>query len=231
MLRILTLSLCLLFAFTVSSFAEDGDGNGGGNGANRDIPLTLVDSSVADGQGGVAVNVTIEMDFNKNVCNVTELADNSRCFHLLDQNGESVDAKLIFPDTQVQRDYRREVFIQPVQNLSANTAYQILIDDTLQAKNGTCLDRSYRLSFTTGNSQTEDGNEKLQALGDYVITFDTSSAEPVSAGADSQGSALDDPSAARGPNLNVLSAAVVIVLLAAAAILTIIVLRIRRRRK
>ena len=93
---VIILTICLLF-FTASAglaFAEDGDGTGGGNGdgngKNRNIPLTLVSSSVKDGDTGVPLDPVIQLDFNKNVSNITVLANNKKCFHLTEEGGEAV---------------------------------------------------------------------------------------------------------------------------------------------
>ena len=84
---ILAMFLVLFTASAGIVFAEDGDGTGGGNGdgsgngKNRNIPLTLVSSSVKDGDTGVPLDPVIQLDFNKNVSNITVLANNKKCFH------------------------------------------------------------------------------------------------------------------------------------------------------
>ena len=59
--RIVMLILCILMVFATSSvFADGGDGtgagDGSGNGENKDIPLTLISSSVENGDSNVALN-------------------------------------------------------------------------------------------------------------------------------------------------------------------------------
>lgn len=222
--------LCLLLLLTaVPAFAEGGDGTGGGNGKNRDIPLTLESTSIADGTTGVAINETIQLNFNKNICNVTVLSNNKKCFHLTDANGEAVPIKLIFPDNQVQKDYRREVFIQPAEELKKNASYKVSVDSTLKAKNGTTIDNAYVFTFTTGSSRTNKENKILQKLGDFVITYETAYGETAdSVPVNKEG--LDDVSQEQGPDTGSIAkiAAVVLILLIIAFTIAVVILRRKR---
>lgn len=224
------LSLLLLLLTAVPSFAEGGDGTGGGNGENKDIPLTLERASIADGQKDVAVNETIQLNFNKNICNVTVLPNNKKCFHLTDADGKAAAIRLIFPDNQVQKDYRHEVFIQPAEDLSPNTTYRLSVDRTLQAKNGTTIDNAYVLSFTTGTRRTAEENKILTKLGDFVVTYETAYGET----ADSvpvNKSGLDDVSQAQEPDTGSIARIAAIILILCVVAFTVIFLVLRRRRK
>ena len=224
------LSLLLLLLTAVPSFAEGGDGTGGGNGENKDIPLTLERASIANGQKDVAVNETIQLNFNKNICNVTVLANNKKCFHLTDADGKAAAIRLIFPDNQVQKDYRHEVFIQPAEDLSPNTTYRLSVDRTLQAKNGTTIDNAYVLSFTTGTRRTAEENKILTKLGDFVVTYETAYGET----ADSvpvNKSGLDDVSQAQEPDTGSIARIAAIILILCVVAFTVIFLVLRRRRK
>lgn len=224
------LSLLLLLLTAVPSFAEGGDGTGGGNGENKDIPLTLERASIADGQKDVAVNETIQLNFNKNICNVTVLANNKKCFHLTDADGKAAAIRLIFPDNQVQKDYRHEVFIQPAEDLSQNTTYRLSVDRTLQAKNGTTIDNAYVLTFTTGTRRTAEENKILTKLGDFVVTYETAYGET----ADSvpvNKSGLDDVSQAQEPDTGSIARIAAIILILCVVAFTVVFLVLRRRRK
>ena len=224
------LSLLLLLLTAVPSFAEGGDGTGGGNGENKDIPLTLERASIADGQKDVAVNETIQLNFNKNICNVTVRANNKKCFHLTDADGKAAAIRLIFPDNQVQKDYRHEVFIQPAEDLSQNTTYRLSVDRTLQAKNGTTIDNAYVLTFTTGTRRTAEENKILTKLGDFVVTYETAYGET----ADSvpvNKSGLDDVSQAQEPDTGSIARIAAIILILCVVAFTVIFLVLRRRRK
>lgn len=224
------LSLLLLLLTAVPSFAEGGDGTGGGNGENKDIPLTLERASIANGQKDVAVNETIQLNFNKNICNVTVLPNNKKCFHLTDVDGKAAAIRLIFPDNQVQKDYRHEVFIQPAEDLSQNTTYRLSVDRTLQAKNGTTIDNAYVLTFTTGTRRTAEENKILTKLGDFVVTYETAYGET----ADSvpvNKSGLDDVSQAQEPDTGSIARIAAIILILCVVAFTVIFLVLRRRRK
>ncbi|MGN0701970.1 MAG: Ig-like domain-containing protein [Lentihominibacter sp.] len=180
LLLILMLSVFMAFA-TSPAFAvnarDDGPGDGTGNGKNRDIPLTLESTSVSDGETDVALNETIQLDFNKNICNVTILPNNKLCFHLTDSEGNPAAIRLIFPDDQVQTEYKRQVFIQPAEDLKPATEYRIAVDSTLMAKNGTSIDNAHTLSFITGTSRSDEENSILKELGDFVVIYETASGE------------------------------------------------------
>lgn len=218
---------CLLFALTfVSVFAG---GTGGGNGKNRNIPLTMESSSVTNGASNVAVNETIQLNFNKNICNVTVLANNKKCFHLTDEAGNAVAIRLIFPDNQVQKDYRREVFIQPVSDLEANAKYRVSVDNTLMAKNGTTIDDAHAFTFTTGADRTDQENPILQKLGENIITYETAYGETAdSVPVDRSG--LDDVSQDQGPDTGSIARVTAIILIALAIGFTVLIILLRRRK-
>lgn len=225
------LFLCLLCAFALSascSFAES-DSPGSGSGQNRDIALTLESCSLSDGQTDVAVDETIQLNFNKNICNITVLAVNKQCFHLTDEAGNPVAIHLIFPDNQVQQEYRRQVFIRPVSALEKHTRYKITVDRTLTAKNGTPIDNAHTLSFTTGTGKANGENAVLEALGENIITYETAYGET----ADSipiDKSGLDEPAAEESMDTGTAArlGAGILVLIAAAFTVFLIM---KRRRK
>lgn len=211
-------------------WAEDGDGSGQGLGLNKDIALTLVKSSVTDGASDVAVNETIQLDFNKNVCNVTVLADNKKCFHLTDSSGEAVAIRLIFPDDQIQQDYKRQVFIIPQEDLDKDASYRISIDSTLKAKNGTTIDNAHTFTFTTGSSRTDEENQVLKKLGENIVTYETTYGETAdSVPVDKSG--LDDVSQDRGPDTGSIARIAAIILILVAVAFTAVFFILRRRRE
>lgn len=231
--------ILLIFLFAallspVSAFAEDGDGSGEGNGQglgiNKDIALTLVSSSVTDGQTDVAVNETIELDFNKNICNITVLADNKKCFHLTDASGGAVAIKLIFPDDQVQHDYKKQVFIIPQEDLDSNTLYKVAVDSTLRAKNGTTIDNAHTFTFTTGTSRTDQENKILKKLDDNIVTYETAYGETAdSIPVDKSG--LDDVSEEQGPDTGSIARIAAIALILVIIVFTVIFAVLRRRKE
>jgi len=151
--------------------AVSGPGNGTGQGTNAGIALTLVSSSVADGAANVPLDPVIQLNFNKNVVNISVLDNNAQCFHLIDQSGAPVPIKLIFPDDQMQTTYKRNVFILPEANLQKNSQYELVVDSILRAKNGTGIDNAHTITFTTGAAATGEQNEILLKLGDNIIEY------------------------------------------------------------
>lgn len=232
---IITIILCIIMAFASAPvFADNGDGTGDGdgygNGKNRDIPLTLESASVSDGARDVALNETFQLDFNKNICNITVLANNKLCFHLTDADGNAAAIKLIFPDNQVQKDYKRQVFIRPAENLKPETEYRIAVDSTVMAKNGTVIDNAHTISFTTGTDFTDKENSILKELGDYVITYETASGENAnSVPVNKDG--LDDVSEASGSDIASIARIATVILIALIIVFTVIFIAIRRRKQ
>ncbi|MDD6647726.1 MAG: Ig-like domain-containing protein [Firmicutes bacterium] len=232
---IITILLCIIMAFAASPvFADDGDGTGAGDGSgdgkNRDIPLTLESSSISDGAQDVALNETIQLDFNKNICNVTVLANNKLCFHLTDADGKAVAIKLIFPDNQVQKEYKKQVFIQPAENLKPETSYRIAVDNTVMAKNGTVIDNAHTISFTTGTHRTDEENKILKDLGDYIVTYETASGENAnSVPVNKDG--LDDVSEESGPDMASIARIAAVVLIILIIAFTAVFIIIRRKKQ
>ena len=231
---IITILLCIIMAATSSVFADGGDGtgsgDGSGNGENKDIPLTLISSSVKNGDSNVTLNETIQLDFNKNICNVTVLANNKLCFHLTDADGNAVAIKLIFPDNQVQREYRKQVFIQPAEDLKPETSYRIAVDNTVMAKNGTVIDNAHTISFTTGTQSTDKENKILQELDDYVITYETASGENANSVPVNK-TGLDDVSEESEPDMASIARIAAIILIVLIIAFTAVFIIIRRKKQ
>lgn len=164
-----------LITFAAPALAGNGDGTGGGTGngtgGNADIALTLISSSIKNGDADVPLNPVVDLQFNKNVVNLTIKSGNSKCFHLADSRGDVVTIKVIFPDDQLRKEFREHIFITPVENLALNTKYTLYIDKTLQAKNSKTFDNTQTITFTTGTKSTTAVNASLKSLGDDIEVF------------------------------------------------------------
>ena len=234
-ISVILLPLFCLMLFLSSAgpaFAENGDGTGPGDGSgkgeNKDITLTLESASIRDGETGVAINETIQLNFNKNICNVLVLSNNKKCFHLTDASGEAVPIKLIFPDDQVQQDYKRQAFLIPREDLSKNTEYRVAVDNTLMAKNGTVIDNAHTITFTTGDRRTEEENSALKKLGDYTVTYETAYGETAdSVPVNTEG--LDDLSQEEGPDTASIARMSAIILLTTVIAFTVVLFLLRRK--
>lgn len=172
---LILLSLLLFLPLPVAGGDQltetQGPGDGTGQGVNKAIRLTLVKSYPQDKATDVPLDIYIQLNFNKNIANVSVLPDNQKSFHLTSSSGEVVPITLYFPDEQIQREYKREVVIKPEQPLKPDTDYRIAIDRTLKARNGTFIDNAHIVTFTTGSRSTGEENAMLQALGANVHTF------------------------------------------------------------
>lgn len=223
---IITIILCLLTSVP-AVFAEGGDGSG--NGQNQNIPFALDKTSIDDGEENVSLTPTIQLDFNKNICNIAVLPNNKKCFHLSDESGRPVAIQLIFPDDQVQQTYKRQVFIKPEAPLKPNTGYRIAIDRVLTAKNGMAIDNAYTLHFTTGTQAVQEKNVILTQLGENSLTYESALSEtadsaPVdkqSLDADRQDQGLETATIAK-----IAAAVILFILIAFSAMLAI-----KRKRK
>ena len=143
--------------------------------SQQGVAMTLVSSSVFDNSSDVSLNPTIQLDFSKNVVNFSVLKNNSNCFHLIDAEENPVEIDVIFPDDQLQQEYKRQVFIIPVNQLSPNSEYTLIVDNNLLSKNGTYIDNAYFITFTTGDTLSERQNRILESLGDNIMQYRVSS--------------------------------------------------------
>lgn len=226
-------TLICLFSVPPVVFAENGNGSGAGDGsgsgANKDITLTLESASIKDGATDVPINETIQLNFNKNICNVLALSNNKKCFHLTDASGEAVPIKLIFPDDQVQQDYKRQAFLIPREDLSKNTEYRVAVDSTLMAKNGTFIDNTHTITFTTGDSRTKKENSALKKLGDYTVTYETAYGETAdSVPVNTEG--LDDISEEEKPDTASIARLSAVILLTTVVAFSVVLFLLRRKR-
>ncbi len=226
---ILLIALLVFTLVPATAFAEGGDGNGQGLGLNRDVALTLEKSSIAANAANVPLNPTIQLDFNKNICNVTELANNKKCFHLTDADGNAVAIKLVFPDNQVQQDYKQEAFLIPLEDLEPDTSYQVAVDSTLQAKNGTTIDNAHTFTFTTGSKRTKQENPVLKKLGENIIAYETAYPETAdSVPVDKTGP--EDITEGQKPDTGSIASIAAIILILLVVVFTAILLILKRRK-
>lgn len=142
--------------------------------------LALSKSSVVSDDTDISRNVIIELDFNKNVCDLQVLKSNAESVHLLDKDNNPVAVKITFPDTQVQTSYKRQIFVTPKEPLRANEDYTLIIENSLASKDGEKLNKTYLLKFRTGESDKREENTVLNFLQDDVMEFESNS--PVNPG-------------------------------------------------
>lgn len=149
MKRIVTflMAVLLLVSLGVTVFAGNGDGSGGG----KDKPLTLADSTLADGSTDVPTELSVTLTFTKNVVNFTVKDNNMACFRLMDSAGNAVPVSVLMGDDQVDPDCKRIIGIQ-TSGLMPGEAYTLVISGNLQSKSGVSLGNDISIHFTTAGA-------------------------------------------------------------------------------
>lgn len=142
-LRLVLLASVMLLAVALPVGAE-GDGSGDG----QNVPLGLASSTPANGAQNVALDVQIQLVFNKNVINMTVKDNNQRCFALY-AGSTAVPIEVQMADDQIYPELKRNVTLVPRQTLKAGTDYTVLISRALQAKNGATLSQDVKIKFST----------------------------------------------------------------------------------
>ncbi|WP_027400398.1 Ig-like domain-containing protein [Anaerovorax odorimutans] len=142
----LSIVLCMLLCLSFYSFAEGGNGDGSGGG--RDIPVGIASSNITDGQVDVPIDTQINLEFNKNVINISVAENNKSCFTLVDNNDKNIGITVVMGDDQIDPSIRRLITVIP-DGLEAETKYTLTISKNFTAKNGVSLKEPIILSFTT----------------------------------------------------------------------------------
>ncbi|SCZ81823.1 Ig-like domain-containing protein [Acidaminobacter hydrogenoformans] len=168
----LLLALLLLPATISMASGGGGGGTGGGTGGNSTEPLTLVSSTVMDGQTEVGLTPEITMVFSKNVTDLSVKEANLTCFALEKKDGGEVGFEVIMADSQVEPEKKNDVVVRPSAELEAGTQYIVTISKALTSKSGASLAEDVTISFTTvGDGAAADAAAEAAA--------ETATAEPV----------------------------------------------------
>jgi len=152
--------LLLLFSAPACSFGADQVGEGGGQ--NQDEPLKLVSSSILNNQQNVSVKPVIQLEFSKNVVNMTVAENNKKAFLLTDKKGETVPIQIQMGDDQVDPTIKRLIQIVPEKELNQGETYTLTIQQTLTAKSGAALPEAVRITFETDGGGIKAGNDNSE---------------------------------------------------------------------
>lgn len=153
---LVSIALALLFMpLTISSADGSGGGTGGGTGGNSSEPLTLVSSTVTDGQTEVGLTPAVTMVFSKNVTDLSVKEANLACFKLEKKDGGEVAYEVLMADSQVEPDKKNDVVVKPSAELEAGTEYIVTISKALTSKSGASLAEDIVISFTTAGAGGE----------------------------------------------------------------------------
>ncbi len=149
------ISLAIICIFMAPlGLAADGDGSGGGS----EEGLALVSSSPASGQKDVSTSTSIDLEFTKNVVNMTVKDNNTLCFSLY-QGQQKTAITVVMADDQIEPEKKRLVSIVPEEPLQPGTTYTLRISPALISKSGVSLGQEVAVSFTTaGNAVINDSS-------------------------------------------------------------------------
>jgi hypothetical protein len=153
-IKLLSLLLAAVIAANVTVYAETINTDDG-----KKIEFCLEDSLPQNLAVDFEPDSIIKLVFNKNVVNFSVKENNLKCISLKNDDGQVVPSELIFPDDQVEPDKKREIYIDPVENLNENTTYTVEISSDMLAKNGSTLGEAVYVSFTTLASKTQEVSE------------------------------------------------------------------------
>lgn len=157
-IKLLSLLLTAVIAANVTAYAETINTDDG-----KKIEFRLEDSLPQNLAVDVEQDSIIKLIFNKNVVNFSVKENNLKCISLKNEDGQVVPTELIFPDDQIEPDKKREIYIDPVDNLNENTTYTVEISSDMLAKNGSKLGETVYVSFTTLTSKTQEVSETKNA--------------------------------------------------------------------
>ena len=173
---VLLITMVCLGSSNTLVFAGNGNGNGGGNGGGHgdgsgngtggDKPLVVTECTVEDGSEELPTDLEIQIDFNKNVSDLTVQENNEKAITLKDKDGKEPEYKVVFPE---ENEKRRIIFINA--SLKENTEYVLTVDKTLKARNGRdTLEKEYVCNFKTVQPvENENGKYVLIIAGVSVI--------------------------------------------------------------
>lgn len=140
-LTVALISACMLGGL-ISAQAEKDSGGG------KSTPLSMVSSSITNGETDVAPDREIKLVFSKNISNITVKENNLNCFSMTDSSGQPLPISVILFDDQLEREKRNDVVIQP-EALRDPEKYSITVSTALTSKNGASLSEPIVVEFST----------------------------------------------------------------------------------
>ena len=164
--------ISLLLSFNYFVYAEGGNGDGTGGGKNQ--PLTLVSSSVANGDENVSVNPEFVLTFSKNVVNFTVRENNEKCFSMTDGKGNDVPVNVIMGDDQIDPSIKRIITVTPKSSLNPGESYLLKIGGDITSKSGVKLGKDIYIGFTVSSESKES---QVQAVTETVLETAENTAE------------------------------------------------------
>lgn len=173
------LAIAVMALFAASVFALpiiNSRAEGSGDQSGKSDGNALRSSTIVDGDTSISIKPVIELIFTGRVDDIQVLSYNKDCFHLQNTAGDVETLQIIFPDTQVQKQYRNHVFLIPEKELVPGQSYTLSVDKSLSDKNGNTLSEAVRIHFSTATDENFSRlkeNEDLLALRDNILSYNT----------------------------------------------------------
>ncbi len=158
--------LSLIITSSVFAFANAPEGKGDGTGGGGSIQLSMT--------GIKAEENRIELEFSKNVTNLTVKENNLNSFELTDTEGNSLDFEVEIPDDQLEREKRRDIYLNLTEPLVPEKDYKLTVKSGFVAKNGEKTEEDIVKEFKLGIDEQMEPELKE----DIVLDEDTKEESP-----------------------------------------------------
>ncbi len=120
------------------------------------LSITLERTSITSGDENVPVNTDIRLTFSNNVITSAVRDHNLQCFSLENSKKQPVEINVIMAEPNDSSEKKKEIIIHPKHGLHSNTVYVLTINESLQGCNKKRLGTDKVITFTTGNTNTEN---------------------------------------------------------------------------
>ena len=147
----------MVLTFALTAYASGGNGDGSGDGSGGSGGLTLTATSIIGGQ--IEPGDSIILTFSNNVINVDVRENNKQAISLLDNKDNAVPIDVILADEQIYPDAKRLITVKPLADLLPGAEYTLVVNRSLQAKNGSNAVQDYRIAFSVAGEASAETPE------------------------------------------------------------------------
>lgn len=156
--------IIFLLFLPLNVYGKTGGGNGDGTGSSHNKPMVHYTITVG-GRADMAPDSDMIIAFTTNVVNLRVKDNNLACFKLYDNNDNPIEIDVIMGDDQVDRSIRHLVTIDPKDDLIPGENYYILVDKSLQSKNGEEMESEVKIDYSVGEGKgTGDAQADIMDL-------------------------------------------------------------------
>lgn len=147
-----TLIFSILVSTSLLSFANAPEGKGDGTGGGGSIELSMT--------GIKAEENRVELEFSKNVTNLTVKENNSNSFEIRDAEGNELNFEVEIPDDQLEREKRRDIYLNLSEPLESEKDYILTVKKGFMAKNGEKTENDIVKEFKLGTDEQMEAELK-----------------------------------------------------------------------